>query len=136
VGIWLREAGQFSVRLSGGSGRESLEGLCYDRSNDLGEQGGMVAYQWREGVNSFCETIHHLKASLSRRGQKGEVMIVYRTFRDTHLFNHGPRGLAKREELRQAALNFIAEQLDEQDIICIAEAGDEYASSVTVWYRE
>jgi hypothetical protein len=63
-------------------------------------------------------------------------MIVYRTFSDTHLVNSGGRGLAKRERLRREAMTFIAEQLEDGDVVCITEAGDEYASSVTVWYRE
>ena len=63
-------------------------------------------------------------------------MIIYRAFSDTHLVNSGGRGLAKREKLRQEAAAFIAEQLEERDVVSITEAGDEYASSVTVWYRE
>jgi len=63
-------------------------------------------------------------------------MIVHRTFSDTHLVNSGARGLAKRETLRREAIAFIAEQLEDQDVVSITEAGDEYASSVTVWYRE
>lgn len=63
-------------------------------------------------------------------------MIVYRSFSDTHLVNSGGRGLAKREKLRQEAMTFVAEHLKDSDIVSITEAGDEYASSVTVWYRE
>lgn len=63
-------------------------------------------------------------------------MVAYRTFSDTHLVNTGTRGLAKREKLRREALAFIAEQLEDRDVVCITEAADVYASSVTVWYRE
>ena len=63
-------------------------------------------------------------------------MIVYRTFSDTHLVNSGGRGLAKREKLRREAMTFGAEHLEDRDVVSITEAGDEYAPSVTVWYRE
>jgi hypothetical protein len=62
-------------------------------------------------------------------------MIVYKTFADTHLVNTGTRGQAKREKLRQQAVAFMA-QLNDEDVICVAEVADEYASSVTVWYRK
>lgn len=62
-------------------------------------------------------------------------MIVYRTFAETHLVNTGTRGLAKREKLRQQVVAFMA-QLDVEDVICVTEVADEYASSVTVWYRK
>jgi hypothetical protein len=63
-------------------------------------------------------------------------MIVHKTFADTHLVNTGTRGLIKRDELRQQAMAFIANQLSDEDVISIAEVADEYASSVTVWYRK
>jgi hypothetical protein len=62
-------------------------------------------------------------------------MIVYKTWADTHMVNTGTRGLAKRDKLRQQAVAFMA-QLDHEDVICITEVADEYASSVTVWYRK
>ena len=61
-------------------------------------------------------------------------MIVYRSFSDTHLVNSGGRGLTKREKLRQEAMAFVAEELQDRDVVAITEAGDEYASSVTVWF--
>jgi hypothetical protein len=63
-------------------------------------------------------------------------MITHKTFGDTHMVNTGQRGLDKREQLRRLAEKFIAETLNAKDLICITESGDEYASSVTVWYRE
>lgn len=63
-------------------------------------------------------------------------MIAFKTFGDIHMVNTGARGLAKREKLREEALAFIAERLEDRDVLCITESSDEYASSVTVWYRE
>jgi hypothetical protein len=63
-------------------------------------------------------------------------MIRHRTFSVTHLVNSGARGLEKREKLRQQAEAFVAEELNGAHIVCITESGDEYASSVTVWYRQ
>lgn len=63
-------------------------------------------------------------------------MITHRTFSVTHMVNTGPRGLEKRKELRRQAEAFIAEDLSSEEVLCITESGDEYASSITVWYRE
>jgi hypothetical protein len=64
-------------------------------------------------------------------------MIVHKTFADTHFWNFAGRtSLGKREKLRQEAEEFIANRINEEDIISITESGDEYASSVTIWYRK
>lgn len=63
-------------------------------------------------------------------------MITHRTFSVTHMVNTGQRGLEKRKELRCQAEAFIAEELNSEEVLCITESGDEYASSVTVWYRK
>jgi hypothetical protein len=65
-------------------------------------------------------------------------MIVHKTFSVTHLLNFAGRtALDKREGLRQQAEEFIAHsRIKEEDVISIAESGDEYVSSVTVWYRK
>jgi len=65
-------------------------------------------------------------------------MIVRKTFSDTHFWNFAGRtALDKREKLRQQAEEFIANgRINEEDVISIAESGDEYVSSVTVWYRK
>jgi hypothetical protein len=64
-------------------------------------------------------------------------MIVHKTFADTHFLNFAGRtSLGKRERLRQEAEEFIANRINEEDIISITESGDEYASSVTIWYRK
>ena len=96
----------------------------------------MATDRLRGAIKSSGETIHHPEGGAIMRGQEVEAMIVYRTFSDTHLVHSGGRGLAKREELRQQAMNFIAEELEDQEVVCITEAGDDYASSVTVWYRD
>ena len=63
-------------------------------------------------------------------------MIVHKTFTDSHLLYAGQRVRNKREALRAKAEAFIAHNLREEDVLCISESGDEYASSVTVWYRK
>ncbi len=65
-------------------------------------------------------------------------MIVHKTFSDTHLLNFAGRtALDKRERLRQRAEEFITNgRISEEDVVSIAESGDEYVSSVTVWYRK
>ena len=63
-------------------------------------------------------------------------MIIRRTFSVTHMWNAGPRGIRKREDLRPQAEDFIAREIKDEDIVCISECGDEYASSITVWYRK
>jgi hypothetical protein len=65
-------------------------------------------------------------------------MIVRKTFSDTHFLNFAGRtALEKREKLRQQAEEFIANgRINEEDVVSVAESGDEYVSSVTVWYRK
>lgn len=65
-------------------------------------------------------------------------MIVRKTFSVTHFLNFAGRtALDKREKLRQQAEEFIASsRLREEDVVSITESGDEYVSSVTVWYRK
>ena len=65
-------------------------------------------------------------------------MIVHKTFSDTHLMNFAGRtALQKREKLREQVEEFIANSgINEEDVVSIAESGDEYVSSVTIWYRK
>ena len=65
-------------------------------------------------------------------------MIVHETFSVTHLLNFAGRtALDKREKLRQEAEEFVADsRINEEDVINITESGDEYVSSVTIWYRK
>jgi hypothetical protein len=64
-------------------------------------------------------------------------MIARKTFSDTHFLNFAGRtALEKREKLRQEVEEFIANRINEEDVINITESGDEYVSSVTVWYRK
>ena len=64
-------------------------------------------------------------------------MIVRKTFASTHLLNFvGRAALGEREKLRHQAQEFIASKINEEDVINITESGDEYTSSVTVWYRK
>jgi len=49
----------------------------------------------------------------------------------------GRTTLQKREKLREQVEEFIANSgINEEDVVSIAESGDEYVSSVTVWYRK
>jgi hypothetical protein len=69
----------------------------------------------------------------NRRGR----MIVRKTFSSTHFLNFAGRtALDKREKLRREAEEFIANRINEEDVVSITESGDEYVSSVTVWYRK
>jgi hypothetical protein len=65
-------------------------------------------------------------------------MVVRKTFSDTHFLNFAGRtALEKREKLRQQAEEFIANgRVNEEDVVSVTESGDEYVSSVTVWYRK
>jgi hypothetical protein len=65
-------------------------------------------------------------------------MIVRKTFSDTHFLNFAGRtALEKREKLRREVEEFIANsRINEEDVVSITESGDEYVSSVTVWYRK
>jgi hypothetical protein len=65
-------------------------------------------------------------------------MIVRKTFSDTHFLNFAGRtALEKREKLRREVKEFIANsRINEEDVVSITESGDEYVSSVTVWYRK
>ena len=64
-------------------------------------------------------------------------MVVHRAFARTHFWNFAGRAaLGEREKLRQQAEEFIASRINEEDVINVTESGDEYCSSVTVWYRK
>ncbi len=65
-------------------------------------------------------------------------MVAHKTCSVTHLLNFAGRAaLEKREKLRQEAEEFIASsRINEEDVVSISESGDEYVSSVTVWYRK
>jgi hypothetical protein len=65
-------------------------------------------------------------------------MIARKTFSATHFLNFaGQTALEKREKLRREAEEFIADsRVREEDVISITESGDEYVSSVTIWYRK
>lgn len=61
-------------------------------------------------------------------------MIAHTTFNKVHVFVTG-KGLARvREELGAEA--FINRELKEEDVVSIAENGDQYTASTTVWYRK
>ena len=74
----------------------------------------------------------HQNDGLKRRE---DIMIVHQTLIDTHVWNVGLRRERKRERLRERAEAFIANRVNEEDVINITESGDEYASSVTVWFK-
>jgi hypothetical protein len=62
-------------------------------------------------------------------------MIKHRTFQTTHLMNVlGRPGMDKLEELRADAERFAAD-LPAGAVISVTETRDQYASTVTVWYR-
>ena len=65
-------------------------------------------------------------------------MIVHKTFSVAHLLNlAGRTALEKREQLRQQAEEFISSsRIKQEDVVSITESGDEYVSSVTVWYKK
>jgi hypothetical protein len=65
-------------------------------------------------------------------------MIVHKTFTEQTAGLTGQAALGKRETLREKAEEFIANELNEEDVISIAEtamtAGGLF--SVTIWYRK
>lgn len=67
-------------------------------------------------------------------------MLTYRTFSDYKWVAWSPRGLLERwDRVRQSARDFVASELDEQDVVAITESAwgnSPYAFSVTVWYKK
>ena len=65
-------------------------------------------------------------------------MIVHKTFTEQTTGLTGQAALGKREELREQAEEFIANELSEEDVINIAETAITTGGlfSVTVWYRK
>ncbi len=65
-------------------------------------------------------------------------MIVHKTFTEQTTSLTGKKALAKREKLRKKAEAFINNELNEKDVISIAEtaitAGGLF--SVTIWYKK
>lgn len=65
-------------------------------------------------------------------------MIVHKTFTEQTAGVTGQAALGNRETLREKAEEFIANELNEEDVISIAEtamtAGGLF--SVTIWYRK
>ena len=63
-------------------------------------------------------------------------MIKYKTFASKYQKNYmESASLNELETLRQQAEHFIAKTLSDEAVISIAETNEEYASTVTVWYR-
>lgn len=63
-------------------------------------------------------------------------MIKYKTFASNYKKNYmEAASLNELESLRRQAMRFITESLADEDVISIAETNEEYASTVTVWYR-
>jgi hypothetical protein len=63
-------------------------------------------------------------------------MIKYKTFASMYKKNYMENAsLNELESLRRQAERFIAQNLSDDDIISITETNEEYASTVTVWYR-
>jgi hypothetical protein len=67
-------------------------------------------------------------------------MIAYKTFSDSKWVGWHPASLLRRwEAVRERAHAFIANELDEADVISISESAfgnSPYAFTVTVWYRK
>jgi hypothetical protein len=65
-------------------------------------------------------------------------MIVHKTFTEGTTGLTGQAALGNREKLREKAEEFIANELNEQDIINITETAIATGGlfSVTVWYRK
>ena len=65
-------------------------------------------------------------------------MIVHRTFTGSTASWTGQAALDKREELREKAEEFIANELNDEDIINITETMMSFGGifSVTIWYRK
>lgn len=63
-------------------------------------------------------------------------MIKHKTFASNYKKNYmEAASLSELEALRRQAEHFIAMNLRDEDVITIAETNEEYASTVTVWYR-
>ena len=65
-------------------------------------------------------------------------MIVHRTFTEQTTGLTGQAALNKREKLREKAQEFIANELNEEDVVSITETAITVGGlfSVTVWYRK
>ena len=65
-------------------------------------------------------------------------MIVHKTFTEETTGLTGQAALGNREKLRQKAEEFIANELNEEDIINITETAITTGGlfSVTIWYRK
>jgi hypothetical protein len=65
-------------------------------------------------------------------------MIVHKTFTEQTTGLTGQAALGKRETLREKAEEFIANELNEEDVISIAETVMTVGGlfSVTIWYRK
>jgi hypothetical protein len=63
-------------------------------------------------------------------------MIRHKTFASKYQKNYMESATLKElESLRQQAERYIAEKLLDEAVITIAETNEEYASTVTIWYR-
>lgn len=65
-------------------------------------------------------------------------MIVHKTFTEQTTGLTGQAALGNREKLREKAEEFIANELNEEDIINITETAIATGGlfSVTIWYRK
>lgn len=65
-------------------------------------------------------------------------MIVHKTFSEQTTGLTGQAALTKREKLREKAEAFIANELNDEDVISIAETIMTVGGlfSVTIWYRK
>jgi len=65
-------------------------------------------------------------------------MIGHKTFTEQTTGLTGQAALGNREKLREKAEEFIANQLNEEDIISISETAITTSGlfSVTIWYRK
>ena len=65
-------------------------------------------------------------------------MIVHKTFTEQTTGLTGQAALRNRETLREKAEEFIANELNEEDVISIAETVMTVGGlfSVTIWYRK
>ena len=65
-------------------------------------------------------------------------MIVHKTFTEQTTGLTGQAALDKREKLREKAEEFIASELNDEDVVNIAEAVMTAGGlfSVTIWYRK
>ena len=70
----------------------------------------------------------------------GKRMITYRAFSDYRWIGFSPRGLLERwEKVRARARDFIANELNEEDVVAITESAwgnSPFAFTVTVWYKK